>query len=295
MTAIKTLPTPPKASNNLEHFLFSGNLTLANSITLGSGIPTPIPGQSKQPAKKADTTLRSSVAVRSSNKKIEAPIDSAVTTPARRGPGRPRIHPIVEKSERRGPGRPRLYPLVGPVVTSKAAPQTGVQATPETNEPTNAGSTPDKKRLRINQIPGIKSAAHFRKFPGGGKLKPIAQLEQTTPTAEVPQIPQQQPSYGYVPRAWESVSAQKAAAYYPELDSGFLENKFRWGAFKAFATSRGGPIVEISYPAAAAYGMNWLVERNYAKRENNMLTLRNKGRELYNLLFKNRGPRDFLL
>lgn len=95
-------------------------------------------------------------------------------------------------------------------------------------------------------------------------------------------------------RTWEGVSAAKAKRVYPQLDPLLLENKFRWGAFKAFAYTRGKPVKEITYPVAAMNGMNWLIEHNYAKLTNDgMLTLRKKGSDLYTLLFKNRGPQDF--
>lgn len=123
---------------------------------------------------------------------------------------------------------------------------------------------------RPRVYPARPPASYFRGFPGG-RAKPA----------------------GGVSRVWESVSASKAKAYYPDLDPGFLENKFRWGAFKAFAASKGGPVDETTYPVAAANGMQWLVEKNYAKLVDGKLVLRKKGLDLYNILFKARGPRDF--
>ena len=135
---------------------------------------------------------------------------------------------------------------------------------------------PDFKEFRgyprtTAMLGSVRSPAYYRGLPGGKPRK--AHL---------------------VSRAWESVSAGKAKAFYPELDPGFLENKFRWGAFKAFAYTRGGPVKEISHPVAAVNGMTWLIERNFVKRaDGGMLVLRKKGSDLYNILFKDRSPRNF--
>lgn len=137
---------------------------------------------------------------------------------------------------------------------------------------TDPGAPRGPGRPRIDPLTGLPPASFFHGFPAG-RVKKLAAVS----------------------RAWESVSAKKAAAFYPELDPGFLDNKFRWGAFKAFATSRGGPVEEITYPVAAANGMQWLIEKNYGKLVDGKLVLRKKGVDLYNLLFKGRGPRDFVL
>lgn len=101
----------------------------------------------------------------------------------------------------------------------------------------------------------------------------------------------------YLARAWEGVTAQKAVLFHPELDPGFLENKFRWGAFKAFAFSKGEPIPDITHPAASANGAEWLVTNKYAKREgegsDTVLKLTRKGATLYKEVFKGKTPKDF--
>lgn len=106
------------------------------------------------------------------------------------------------------------------------------------------------------------------------------------------------PNEPYRKRAWETLSGKRAAELQPDAPKEVLLHKFRWGIVKLFATSKGQPIIreekDMALPEKPAFA--WMLENKFIKQdpENaSKYTFGNKGKQLYNLFFKNKEPRDY--